>query len=102
MGMMFIYPCSKPSHLETVNPVVTGICYSKAKTLYDGNSESVLPIMIHGDATLPLVNNYELSNMSQLDGYKAGGSVHIVLNNQIDLLPIIKNDQVFIAPILLK
>ncbi|MEK9726659.1 MAG: 2-oxoglutarate dehydrogenase E1 component [Candidatus Margulisiibacteriota bacterium] len=73
-----------PSHLETVNPVVTGICYSKAKTLYDGNSDSVLPIMIHGDAAIAGQGvNYELSNMSQLDGYKVGGSVHIVLNNQI-------------------
>ncbi len=73
-----------PSHLETVNPVVTGICYSKIKHLYKDELASVLPIMLHGDAAFSGQGvNYELSNMSQLDGYKVGGAIHIVLNNQI-------------------
>ena len=73
-----------PSHLEAVNPVVTGICYSKTKHLYADDPKKVLPIMIHGDAAFSGQGvNYELSNMSQLDGYKVGGAIHIVLNNQI-------------------
>ena len=73
-----------PSHLEAVNPVVTGICYSKIKHLYKNNMGTVLPIMIHGDAAFSGQGvNYELSNMSQLSGYQVGGAIHIVLNNQV-------------------
>jgi len=73
-----------PSHLEAVNPVVTGICYSKIKHLYKNDMKTVLPIMIHGDAAFSGQGvNYELSNMSQLDGYQVGGAIHIVLNNQV-------------------
>ncbi len=73
-----------PSHLEAVNPVITGICYSKMKYRYQNNASSILPIMIHGDAAFSGQGvNYELSNMSQLDGYKIGGAIHIVLNNQV-------------------
>ena len=73
-----------PSHLEAVNPVITGICYSKIKYRYENQANSILPIMIHGDAAFSGQGvNYELSNMSQLDGYKIGGAIHIVLNNQV-------------------
>lgn len=73
-----------PSHLETVNPVVTGIAYAKIYHQYNNESACVLPIMIHGDAAISGQGvNYELANMSQLEGYSVGGAVHIVLNNQV-------------------
>jgi 2-oxoglutarate dehydrogenase E1 component len=73
-----------PSHLEAVNPVVTGICYSKIHRMYGSDSNTVLPVLLHGDAAFAGQGvNYELSNMSQLVGYTVGGAVHIVLNNQV-------------------
>jgi 2-oxoglutarate dehydrogenase E1 component len=73
-----------PSHLESVNPVVEGFARAKVDLLYEGDYDRILPILIHGDAALAgqgIV--YETVQMSQLDGYKTGGTIHFVINNQI-------------------
>ena len=73
-----------PSHLETVGSLVMGICRAKVEHLYAGDYSKVLPIVIHGDGAIAgqgIV--YEVAQMMNLEGYKTGGSVHIVVNNQI-------------------
>ena len=73
-----------PSHLEAVNPVVLGFARAKADILYKGDFSKIIPVLIHGDAALAgqgIV--FETEQMSQLDGYKTGGTIHFVINNQI-------------------
>ncbi|MDF2437411.1 MAG: 2-oxoglutarate dehydrogenase component [Bacteroidota bacterium] len=73
-----------PSHLEAVDPVVEGIARAKIDTLHKGDFKKVCPILIHGDAALAgqgIV--YEVLQMSQLDGFKTGGTIHVVINNQV-------------------
>nr|MDQ3046518.1 2-oxoglutarate dehydrogenase E1 component [Bacteroidota bacterium] len=73
-----------PSHLEAVDPVVEGIARAKIDTLHKGDYSKVCPILIHGDAALAgqgIV--YEVLQMSQLEGYKTGGTIHVVINNQV-------------------
>ncbi|MBO9683021.1 MAG: 2-oxoglutarate dehydrogenase E1 component, partial [Flavisolibacter sp.] len=73
-----------PSHLETVDPVVLGYSRAKADVLYNSDFDKVLPILIHGDASIAgqgIV--YEIVQMSKLDGYYTGGTIHFVINNQI-------------------
>ncbi len=73
-----------PSHLEVVDPVVTGYARAKADTLYKDEYDRVLPIVIHGDAAIAGQGVvYELLQMSLLDGYSTGGTIHFVINNQI-------------------
>src|SRR6186713_930672 len=73
-----------PSHLEAVNPVVVGFARAKADIMYESNFEKILPILIHGDASIAgqgIV--YEVLQMSYLEGYYTGGTIHYVINNQI-------------------
>ena len=73
-----------PSHLEAVNAVVEGIARAKQERNYGGDSRKVMPILIHGDAAIAGQGVvYEVVQMAQLDGYRTGGTVHIVVNNQI-------------------
>ncbi|HAT69761.1 MAG TPA: 2-oxoglutarate dehydrogenase E1 component, partial [Flavobacteriaceae bacterium] len=73
-----------PSHLETVGAVVEGITRAKQDRHHKDDFSKVLPIVVHGDAAIAgqgIV--YEIVQMSQLDGYKTNGTIHIVVNNQI-------------------
>jgi 2-oxoglutarate dehydrogenase E1 component len=73
-----------PSHLEAVNPIVAGFARAKADTLYNKEYHKVLPILIHGDAAVAGQGViYELLQMSKLEGYYVGGTIHYVINNQI-------------------
>jgi 2-oxoglutarate dehydrogenase E1 component len=73
-----------PSHLEAVDPVVLGFARAKSDVLYNSDVSKILPILIHGDASVAgqgIV--YEILQMCQLNGYKTGGTIHFVINNQI-------------------
>jgi 2-oxoglutarate dehydrogenase E1 component len=73
-----------PSHLEAVNPVVEGIVRAKQTRLGDSHRERVIPLLIHGDAAFAgqgVVT--ETLNLSQLYGYRTGGTIHLIINNQI-------------------
>lgn len=73
-----------PSHLETVASVAEGITRAKIDNDYEGDDSKILPIVVHGDAAIAGQGiAYEVSQMSQLKGYKTGGTIHIVVNNQI-------------------
>ncbi len=73
-----------PSHLEAVDPIVTGFARAKADAIYGSDYDKILPILIHGDAAVAgqgIV--YEVLQMAKLDGYYTGGTIHFVINNQI-------------------
>ncbi|MBV8821101.1 MAG: multifunctional oxoglutarate decarboxylase/oxoglutarate dehydrogenase thiamine pyrophosphate-binding subunit/dihydrolipoyllysine-residue succinyltransferase subunit, partial [Acidobacteriaceae bacterium] len=73
-----------PSHLEAVDPVVEGLVRPKQDRIGDQNRERVIPLLIHGDAAFigqGIVA--EVLQMSQLEGYMTGGTIHVVTNNQI-------------------
>ncbi|MFN8247854.1 MAG: 2-oxoglutarate dehydrogenase E1 component [Ferruginibacter sp.] len=75
---------ANPSHLEAVDPLVVGFTRSKADVLYNSDFDRILPILIHGDASVAgqgIV--YEVLQMSKLKGYYTGGTIHFVINNQI-------------------
>ena len=73
-----------PSHLEAVSPVVEGITRAKQDRNYVAQPKKVMPILIHGDAAIAAQGVvYEVVQMAQLEGYKTGGTIHIVVNNQI-------------------
>ena len=73
-----------PSHLEAVDPVVVGFARAKADVMYKSEFDKILPILIHGDASVAgqgIV--YEVLQMCNLKGYYTGGTIHFVINNQI-------------------
>ncbi|WP_264565764.1 2-oxoglutarate dehydrogenase E1 component [Flavobacterium sp. N3904] len=73
-----------PSHLETVGAVIEGITRAKQDKYYPDDFSKVLPIAVHGDAAIAGQGIlYEIIQMAQLDGYKTGGTIHIVINNQV-------------------
>jgi 2-oxoglutarate dehydrogenase E1 component len=73
-----------PSHLEAVDPVVEGITRPKQDLIGDVNRERVLPLLLHGDAAFAGQGVVaETLNLSQLDGYSTGGTIHLIINNQI-------------------
>ncbi|HEY9410501.1 MAG TPA: multifunctional oxoglutarate decarboxylase/oxoglutarate dehydrogenase thiamine pyrophosphate-binding subunit/dihydrolipoyllysine-residue succinyltransferase subunit, partial [Jiangellaceae bacterium] len=75
---------ANPSHLEAVNPVLEGIARAKQDILDRGEEFPVLPILIHGDAAFAGQGVVaETLNLSQLRGYRTGGTVHVVVNNQV-------------------
>ncbi len=73
-----------PSHLETVGAVVEGITRAKLENKFKGDTHKVLPIIVHGDAAIAGQGlPYEIVQMAGLKGYQTGGTIHIIVNNQI-------------------
>lgn len=73
-----------PSHLETVAPIVEGMVRSRIDSVYNYDHDKIAPIIIHGDAAIATQGVvYETIQMSQLPGYKTGGTIHLVINNQV-------------------
>jgi 2-oxoglutarate dehydrogenase E1 component len=80
-----VYLAANPSHLEAVNPVLEGVVRAKQDRLNRGSAFfSVLPVLLHGDAAFAGQGVVaETLNLSQLRGYRTGGTVHVVINNQV-------------------
>ena len=73
-----------PSHLESVDPIVQGIARAKLENDFDNNTNKVLPIIVHGDAAIAGQGVvYEVIQMSRLKGYSTGGTIHLIVNNQV-------------------
>src|SRR4051794_11706774 len=80
-----VYLAANPSHLEAVNPVLEGVVRAKQDRLNRGSAFfSVLPVLLHGDAAFAGQGVVaETLNLSQLRGYRTGGTVHVIINNQV-------------------
>lgn len=79
-----LYLSPNPSHLEVVNPVVEGFVRARQRLIGDEKRSRVLPVLLHGDASMMGQGTVaETLNFSQLAAYKTGGTVHIIVNNQI-------------------
>ncbi|MBG6216663.1 2-oxoglutarate dehydrogenase E1 component [Arthrobacter sp. CAN_A6] len=79
-----VYLAANPSHLEAVDPVLEGIVRAKQDLLDQGDTFPVLPILIHGDAAFAGQGVVaETLNLSQLRGYRTGGTIHVIVNNQV-------------------
>jgi 2-oxoglutarate dehydrogenase E1 component len=83
-SMFHLTMAVNPSHLEAIDPVVEGKCRARQDRYGEGAARRVLPVLIHGDAAFAGQGVVaETFNLSQLAGYRTGGTLHIVLNNQI-------------------
>lgn len=81
---MYVKLAPNPSHLEAVDPVVLGYSRAQIDDEYRGDMSKAIPVLIHGDAALSGQGIlYECVQMSLLDGYKTGGTIHFVINNQV-------------------
>ncbi len=75
---------SNPSHLELVDPVIEGIVHAKQDYLHDTRRSRVVPVLIHGEAAFTGQGIVaETLNLSELEGYRTGGTIHIIINNQL-------------------
>jgi len=90
-----VYLAANPSHLEAVNPVVLGKARARQRILDDTiERRKVVPILIHGDAAFPGQGIVaECFNLSQLEGYKVGGAIHLIVNNQIGFTTLPKDSR---------
>ncbi|MFW5936922.1 MAG: 2-oxoglutarate dehydrogenase E1 component [Desulfosalsimonas sp.] len=83
-NLLDVIMADNPSHLESVNPVVEGMARARLDILGPQTTRRVMPLLLHGDAAFSGQGiTAETLNMSQLDGYFTGGTLHIVINNQI-------------------
>ena len=83
-GMLGVKLAPNPSHLEAVDPVVAGQVRAKMDHQYQGDSSKIIPVLIHGDAAIAGQGIlYELVQMSKLEAYQTGGTLHFVINNQV-------------------
>lgn len=83
-GMLHLTLASNPSHLEAVNPVVQGKARARQDRIGEDGSGKVLPVLLHGDAAFAGQGMVaEVLNMSQLESSHTGGTIHVVVNNQI-------------------
>ncbi len=79
-----LYMVSNPSHLEAVNPVVEGVARARQDLIPADGDKAVVPVLLHGDAAFAGQGVVaETLNMSQLKGYRTGGTIHVIVNNQI-------------------
>ncbi len=81
---IYVKLAPNPSHLEAVNPVVLGYTRAQIDDEYRGDFNKAIPVLIHGDAAVAGQGIiYEITQMSQLEGYDTGGTIHFVINNQV-------------------
>ncbi|TMG82719.1 MAG: 2-oxoglutarate dehydrogenase E1 component, partial [Betaproteobacteria bacterium] len=83
-GPMHLTLAFNPSHLEIVDPVVEGSVRARQHRRHDATRDQVLPVLLHGDAAIAAQGVVqETLNLSQTRGFKTGGTIHLVINNQI-------------------